>query len=60
MSEVLWQPSAERIAGSNLVRFMSELSARHGLTLSDYDALYAWSLAHQALEPFRDRPELRS
>ena len=41
----LWQPSAARIADSNLTRFLKCVNARHALALKDYDSLYAWSLA---------------
>jgi acetoacetyl-CoA synthetase len=47
MSE-LWRPSAERLAGANLTRFMRCVTARTGLELDDYDALYAWSLERPA------------
>jgi acetoacetyl-CoA synthetase len=41
MTEI-WRPSAARVAATNLTRFMA------GLQLSDYDALYAWSVEHPA------------
>jgi acetoacetyl-CoA synthetase len=41
----IWQPSAERVAGANLTRFMQELALRRGVTVSDYPALHAWSVA---------------
>ena len=44
MSEI-WRPSAERVAASNLTRFMSCVNARQGLALADYHGLYAWSIA---------------
>jgi hypothetical protein len=44
MSE-LWRPSAGRIADANLTRFMRCVNARRGTRLSNYDELYAWSLA---------------
>jgi len=44
MSE-LWRPSAGRIADANLTRFMRCVNARRGTHLTNYDALYAWSLA---------------
>jgi acetoacetyl-CoA synthetase len=45
MSDALWRPSAERVADSNLTRFMRCVNARLGKSLRDYDALYAWSVA---------------
>jgi len=44
MSE-LWRPSAGRIADANLTRFMRCVNARRGTRLTNYDELYAWSLA---------------
>ena len=45
MSQPLWTPSPERIAQSNLARFMATVNREHGLTLDGYDALYDWSIA---------------
>ena len=42
---VLWAPSAERIAESNITRFIRCVNARRSLTLAGYDDLYAWSVA---------------
>ncbi|MEO1190948.1 MAG: acetoacetate--CoA ligase [Pseudomonadota bacterium] len=41
----LWQPSEERCATANLTRFMAEANSRHGLSLTDYDSVYDWSLS---------------
>ena len=46
MSRLLWTPSPERIAGSNLTRFTEAVNREHGLTLAGYDALYDWSINH--------------
>lgn len=43
MSEI-WRPSAERIAASNLTRFINCLNSRLGLDLRDYGELYTWSV----------------
>ena len=40
MNAPLWQPSPERIAGTNLTAFMARVEADWGVKLSDYDALY--------------------
>ncbi len=40
----LWQPSAARIAASNLTAFMRRLQETRGLAFRDYDDLYAWSV----------------
>ena len=47
MSGPLWQPSAERIAATNLVRFMDRVNRQWGLELDDYDRLWAWSVAEK-------------
>ncbi|HTE42003.1 MAG TPA: AMP-binding protein, partial [Steroidobacteraceae bacterium] len=40
----LWSPSPERIADTNLTRFMARVNARHGTALRDYPSLHAWSV----------------
>jgi len=45
MSEILWRPSAERIAGSNLTRFIACVNARRGKDFAGYEDLYAWSVS---------------
>lgn len=40
----LWQPSAAWIAGANMTAFMRDANARWGMSLSDYGALYRWSI----------------
>jgi hypothetical protein len=44
MTAPLWQPSPERIAGANLTAFMAQCERDWGVKLSDYDALYDWSV----------------
>ncbi len=44
MSELLWQPSAGRIATARITRFARSLEAKIGRPLPDYAALYAWSI----------------
>ncbi len=44
MSQPLWQPGPERIAGANLTAFMAQCGRDWGVGLSDYDALYDWSV----------------
>ncbi len=44
MSAPLWQPSPERIAGTNLNAFMARVKDDWGVTLTDYDGLYDWSI----------------
>jgi acetoacetyl-CoA synthetase len=45
MSKLLWTPSAERIARSNLARFLAAVNRERNLALADYDALYDWSVS---------------
>jgi len=47
MSEI-WRPSPTRVADANLTRFLQHVRARRGLQLSDYDALYTWSVQSTA------------
>ncbi len=44
MSEVVWTPSPQRIAASNLTRFAEWVRARHGAPDADYGALWRWSV----------------
>jgi acetoacetyl-CoA synthetase len=43
MADPLWTPSPDRVARSALARFMQSVSVD-----GDYDAIYAWSIAHPA------------
>ncbi len=49
MSDILWQPSAERIADANLTAFRHSIEQQHGVALADYPALYQWSIDHPEL-----------
>jgi acetoacetyl-CoA synthetase len=42
--ELLWTPSDEWIAGSNLTRFTSWLAAERGRSFADYQQLWRWSV----------------
>ena len=46
----LWTPSPERIAASNLTRFMALVKERTGEAMTTYEELHAFSIAH--LETF--------
>ncbi len=46
MSKPLWKPSPDQIEQSNLHAFMQAVNDAHGLSIGDYDALYAWSIEH--------------
>ena len=43
MSEIVWSPSPERIANSNLAAFATRL----GFDATDYDGLWRWSIEHR-------------
>jgi hypothetical protein len=43
VTEPIWQPSAERVAGTNLTRFAAAAEARWGIRLPDQNALWRWS-----------------
>ncbi len=47
---VLWTPSPEQQAGSNLIRYMRWLELNRGLAFDDYHSLWQWSVDH--LEDF--------
>jgi len=40
----LWTPGQSGIDAANLTRFITQVNRRHGLSLSDYDSLYRWSI----------------
>src|SRR5687767_9726150 len=49
VQEILWQPSADDIKASRLTQYKEWLRKQHGLTFSDYEALWQWSV---------DKPEI--
>jgi len=46
MSELIWQPSADRIERANMTAFAHRVAERHGEELRDFDRLKAWSAEH--------------
>ena len=44
MSEILWQPSPERIRHTRMDQFRRFINDRHALQLGDYPALHQWSI----------------
>jgi acetoacetyl-CoA synthetase len=44
----LWSPSAERVAGTQVVAFMGEVNKRHGTSIKTYAELHQWSVRHSA------------
>jgi acetoacetyl-CoA synthetase len=41
----IWRPGPKRMAGANLTHFMQGLTHRRGVAVTDYSALYAWSVS---------------
>lgn len=48
MNQPLWQPSAERIAASQLTKFTEQVNQQHQQELTDFTSLYNWSIAEPA------------
>ncbi len=46
MNKPIWQPSADRIAHSQMTEFMQQVTKRHGLPLTSYAELHTWSITH--------------
>jgi acetoacetyl-CoA synthetase len=44
MPDILWQPTADQVARSNLAAFMRFVADRGHPAMSDYAALYQWSI----------------
>ena len=44
MSELLWQPTEERIKNTNMYHFIEYVNARRGMNLANYGELYGWSI----------------
>ena len=47
MSKLLWQPSEERKASTNIAKFMTFVNERHDSDITTYDALHAYSVSEQ-------------
>lgn len=45
MTDELWKPAAERVATTQLRRFLDNAASRWDTALPDYDAAWAWSVA---------------
>jgi acetoacetyl-CoA synthetase len=52
MTDALWTPEPAQVTHTNLAHFIAEVNARHGQALTDYPALYDWSI--RAPEAFWD------
>ncbi len=46
MSNMLWQPSRQRIEKSNMYRFMQMVNQRYHQSFDDYDPLHRWSVTN--------------
>ena len=44
MRALLWQPSTERTASSNLHAFMNAVETDWDVSIGDYDELWRWSI----------------
>lgn len=44
--KVLWKPSPEKVAKSQMTAFRLRVNERYGLELADYDELWRWSVEH--------------
>ncbi len=47
MTEILWQPSSDRIAASRLAAWQRWLAREWGLAFDSYQKLHAWSISHR-------------
>ncbi|MEB0046658.1 MULTISPECIES: acetoacetate--CoA ligase [unclassified Pseudomonas] len=47
MSDILWQPSAERVSKTRMDAFRCFINQRHQLAVGDYPALHQWSIDHR-------------
>ncbi len=50
MSNLLWQPTEQRIKSTNMYKFMIGVNEKYGTDFKDYTALWEWSVNH--LEDF--------
>jgi len=48
MNQPLWTPSAARIAATRMDAFRRAVNTQHGLQLTDYAELHAWSIEQRA------------
>ncbi|MBL7203231.1 MAG: acetoacetate--CoA ligase [Desulfobacteraceae bacterium] len=44
MAKLLWQPSEERIKGTNMYRFMTFINEKYDQNFGEYAPLYQWSI----------------
>ena len=46
MTEILWQPSAERIKSSQLTHFIQKVQQKYGIRDTNYSTLHQWSVSN--------------
>ncbi|OLO11964.1 acetoacetate--CoA ligase [Chromohalobacter japonicus] len=46
MTTPIWEPSATAIQSTQLYALMQRINREHGTSLTDYEALHAWSVEH--------------
>ena len=46
-NQKLWEPSAERVADARMTAFMRAVEAAHSVSISDYGALWRWSVENR-------------
>jgi acetoacetyl-CoA synthetase len=44
MSDIMWKPSPERAASSQMNRFRKMVNSKYGENLTNYSDLYEWSV----------------
>ncbi len=44
MARMLWEPSEQRIKSTNMFRFINFVNKKYGLSITEYEALYKWSI----------------
>ena len=48
MTEILWQPSAERIKSSQLTHFIQKVQQKYGIRDTNYSTLHQWTVSNPA------------
>ncbi len=46
MTKPIWKPTPDRIAQSNMLRFINFVAKKNNIHLKDYHELFQWSLSH--------------
>ena len=48
MTEILWQPSADKIKSTQLTRFIKKIQKKYGIGDTDFSTLHQWSVSNPA------------